>query len=75
MVSTVSFSHPIDVDYESDKFDSGFLGRMFPQLSPIDEVHQMGEIFEYYVEMNAGEKDLFYPATAKDINFSVLVLK
>lgn len=38
-------------------------------------VPTFGEDFEYYVEMNAGGKELVYPATAKEINCSVLVLK
>ena len=29
--------------------------------------------FEYYVEETAGENEWFYPATAKEINCSVVV--
>jgi hypothetical protein len=33
-----------------------------------------GSDFEYYIEVKAGEKSLVYPATAKVINQSVLIL-
>lgn len=36
-------------------------------------VSVFGDDFEYYIEVKAGEKALVYPATAKEINLSVLV--
>jgi len=32
-----------------------------------------GDDFEYYIEVKTGEKSLVYPATAKDINQSVVI--
>lgn len=38
-------------------------------------VSSFGDDFEYYVEMHADEKELVYPATAKKINCSVVLLE